>query len=110
MITVRDIQDTVARNFRVDPDEFRSECRAWDVSHPRQIAMLLSREFTKLSLPRIGHRFQRDHATILHGIKAAKKRIAEDPDLARKVESIRWVLRENHIADQLRADRERWGL
>ena len=97
MITVRDIQLTVARNFRCDPDEFISDCRYRDVAHPRQIAMLLSREMTKHSLPRIGRFFNRDHTTIIHGIRAAEKRIAGDSALARKVDQIRWVLQANYI-------------
>jgi hypothetical protein len=97
MITVRDIQLTVARNFRCDPDEFISSCRARDVAHPRQIAMMLSRELTKHSLPRIGALFGRDHSTVLHGISAAKRRISEDEELARKVEQIRWVLKANYL-------------
>jgi hypothetical protein len=97
VITVRDIQLTVARNFRCDPDEFISSCRARDVAHPRQIAMLLSRELTKHSLPRIGALFERDHTTVLHGISAAKRRIEADAELALKVDQIRRVLKANYL-------------
>jgi chromosomal replication initiator protein len=91
----------VARNFRVDKAEFFSACRTRDVVYPRQIAMLLAREFTTHSLPRLGHWFGRDHSTVMHGIAAAKGRLAKDPLLAQKVESIRWVLRENYMRKQL---------
>ena len=97
MITVRDIQLTVARNFGVDPKEFFSSCRAHDVTGPRQIAMMLSREYTKHSLPRLGKWFDRDHTTVLHGVREAKKRVESDPELAAKVQSIRWVLIENYL-------------
>jgi chromosomal replication initiator protein len=102
MITVHDVQLTVARNFSVSEGEFFSRCRFHDVAQPRQIAMLLAREFTKHSLPRIGTFFGRDHSTVLHGIDAAKKRIATDPELARKVDSIRWILRENYLREQVK--------
>jgi hypothetical protein len=101
VITVREIQLTVATNFRVDIVEFISDARHRDVAHPRQIAMLLAREFTKHSLPRLGKYFGRDHSTVLHGIRVAKRRLSDDPELARKVESIRWVLRENYMKNRV---------
>ena len=97
MILISDIQSTVARNFRCDLEQFNSRCRSHAVARPRQIAMLLAREMTKHSLPRLAGFFKRDHTTIMHGIRAARHRIAEDEELARKVDQIRWILRTNYL-------------
>ena len=41
---------------------------------PRQIAMYLSRELTRVSLQKIGADFGRDHSTVIHAYeKLAKK-------------------------------------
>jgi hypothetical protein len=99
MIRVADIQATVARNFGIPAMLIREPTRVRRIARPRQIAMLLSREMTKLSLPAIAREFRRDHTTVLHGIGAAKRFINDDPELARKVDSIRRVIelnRPNH--------------
>jgi hypothetical protein len=101
VIRVSDIQDTVARNFNLAPALIRDPTRRRSVSMPRQIAMMLSREMTHLSLPAIGREFRRDHTTIIHGISAAKRMIGDDPALARRVDSIRHIIEINRpsIAD-----------
>jgi chromosomal replication initiator protein len=95
MIRIADIQRAVIHNFRVPEQLFFSPCREKFVAHPRQVAMLLAREFTPHSLTVLGKSFGRDHTTVLHGIGAAQKRLADDADLARKVSSIRHVLKAN---------------
>ncbi len=49
---------------------------------PRQLAYLLLRDFCpSKSLPEIGRMMKkRDHTVALHGIKAARKRLASDPE------------------------------
>jgi hypothetical protein len=101
MIRIADIQATIARNFDVPLAVFQSKCRDRHVARPRQIAMLLSREMTPLSLPAIGREFHRDHTTVIHGIREAKKRIAADPRLALKMQSIRFVLSANNTLGRL---------
>ena len=104
MIRVADIQNTVARNFGIPAMLIREPTRVRKIARPRQIAMLLSREMTRLSLPAIAREFRRDHTTVLHGIGAAKKFMAEDPELARKVASIRRVIELNRPNHQ-----EKWA-
>jgi chromosomal replication initiator protein len=48
----------------------------------RQLAMTLIREFTRLSLIEIGSLFDRDHGTVIHAIKATRRRIETDPTTA----------------------------
>lgn len=59
--------------------ELRSPVRTINISHPRQEAMLIMHE-AGYSMPRIGRFFRRDHTTVLHGIRAAKARMAKAPE------------------------------
>ena len=78
----------------------RSDCYA----HPRQLAMLLCRELLPhVSVAVIGRIFARDHTTILHGIKAARKRMSWCNETRDAYEAIRRVLGEP--ADSPRATR-----
>jgi hypothetical protein len=94
-VSIRHIQETVAADFRVPlhtmtmprPVDRYAGLNTRPVSQARQAAMLLARELTPHSLPVIGKLFCRDHTTVLFGIRAAKKRVAEDPNLALKLEA-----------------------
>lgn len=86
MTPVLEIQNAVADAFGIPPEEMTSQTRKWRVAHPRQIAMMIARQHTGYSLPRLGRLFgHRDHTTILYGIESAHKRIAKDRNLAATV-------------------------
>jgi chromosomal replication initiator protein len=100
-LSARGIQDEVADFYGVHRDYMRRPhgrgTREPRVSHPRQVAMLLTREFTKLTLPTIGKLFGgRDHSTVIYALRAVKMRAEADPLLAVELE----VLRERftHVA------------
>ena len=85
LITIENIQKTVADYFKVRVADLLSERRSRSVARPRQIAMALSKELTSHSLPEIGDAFGgRDHTTVLHACRRIKalrdeeQRIAED--------------------------------
>ncbi|MBM4229707.1 MAG: chromosomal replication initiator protein DnaA [Gammaproteobacteria bacterium] len=85
LITIENIQKTVADYYKVRVAELLSERRSRSVTRPRQIAMALSKELTSHSLPEIGDAFGgRDHTTVLHACRRIKalrdteQRIAED--------------------------------
>lgn len=80
MILVRDIQRAVAEHYGLPlaviaaPDHHYG-MRRWEYAHPRQDAMLLARKITGGNKSHLGRLFGgRDHATILSGIRAARKR------------------------------------
>lgn len=67
LVTIRLIQEEVARYFDLRVDEFKAKKRTKAVAHPRQIAMYIAREITDASLPKIGDEFGgRDHTTVMH--------------------------------------------
>ena len=85
LITIENIQKTVADYYKVRVAELLSERRSRSVARPRQIAMALAKELTSHSLPEIGDAFGgRDHTTVLHACRRIKElrdteqRIAED--------------------------------
>lgn len=93
ILTVREIQHVVAEAFEIPEHHMRSKAQDWQVCHPRQVAMYLSREMLGKSYPDIARRFNKDdHTTILHACRSVKKRMAENGDYADRVASLRKTL------------------
>ena len=73
LITVDNIQKTVAEYFKIRVADLLSKRRNRSVARPRQIAMALAKELTRHSLPEIGDAFGgRDHTTVLHACRRVK--------------------------------------
>jgi chromosomal replication initiator protein len=88
--TAPEIQQQVAAAFGISRDELISPSRAATPLRARQIAILLTRELTDLSLPQIGRLFgNRDHSTILNALRRAEASVAADPDLSARVDAMR---------------------
>lgn len=60
-----------------------SERRARRVARPRQLVMYLAKELTDLSYPQMGRVLRRDHTTVQHGIKQARKLLDYDEEFRR---------------------------
>jgi chromosomal replication initiator protein len=74
LVSVDNIQRTVAEYYKIKISDLLSKRRSRSVARPRQVAMALSKELTNHSLPEIGDAFGgRDHTTVLH----ACRKIAE---------------------------------
>lgn len=70
LVSIENIQRTVANYFRIRPSDLSSKSRSRSITRPRQIAMSLSKELTRHSLPEIGLAFGgRDHSTVLHACR-----------------------------------------
>lgn len=92
-ITIASIRERVEEFYGIEPGAFKTPARKKKIAHARQVAMYLSKQLTPKSLPDIGRRFgDRDHTTILHGIRAVKKRMETDGKLANEVNFLRGVL------------------
>ncbi len=79
----------VANYFNITSDEILSSKRTQEISYARQIAMYLLREFTHMSLPKIGQELGgRNHATIMSGIKKIKESLEKDEDTKNIVEEL----------------------
>ncbi len=70
LITIENIQKTVAEYYKIRISDLHSNSRSRSITRPRQVAMALSKELTNHSLPEIGSAFGgRDHTTVIHGCK-----------------------------------------
>jgi len=85
LVTVENIQKTVAEYFKIRVADLLSKRRSRSITRPRQIAMSLAKELTSHSLPEIGDAFGgRDHTTVLHacrrvkGLRETESRVEED--------------------------------
>jgi chromosomal replication initiator protein len=83
------VQATVAAYFEIPLHAMTGARQTHDQSHPRQIAMFLAHELTDKSISEIGRRFNKDHTTVIHAIRAVEKRIAADPEVEFDVEVLR---------------------
>ncbi|MCZ6716669.1 MAG: chromosomal replication initiator protein DnaA, partial [Gammaproteobacteria bacterium] len=85
LVTVENIQKTVAEYYKIRLADMLSKRRSRSIARPRQIAMSLAKELTSHSLPEIGDLFGgRDHTTVLHACRKIKQlresenRVGED--------------------------------
>lgn len=70
LITIQNIQKTVAEYYKIRMSDLHSKDRSRVVARPRQVAMALAKELTTHSLPEIGDAFGgRDHTTVLHACR-----------------------------------------
>jgi chromosomal replication initiator protein len=81
-LSVTHIQQAVCLMLEVEPNDMISPRRNRPLVYARQIAMYLSRELTRLSLPAIAASFGgRDHTTVLHAHRKIKHAAQTDPQL-----------------------------
>ena len=79
LVTIENIQKTVADYYKVRMADLLSKRRSRSVARPRQVAMALAKELTSHSLPEIGDAFGgRDHTTVLHACKRIKELRGEE--------------------------------
>ncbi|MFQ5755923.1 MAG: chromosomal replication initiator protein DnaA [Acidiferrobacterales bacterium] len=92
LVTIQNIQKTVAEYYKIRVADLHSKRRSRQVARPRQVAMTLAKELTTHSLPEIGDAFGgRDHTTVLHACRRitalvnSDVRIKEDYDNLTKI-------------------------
>ncbi len=87
---VETIQERVASAFGISRAELVGGSRAATPLRARQVAILLTRESTDLSLPQIGRLYGgRDHSTVLNSLRRAEASLAADPGFAERVAELR---------------------
>jgi len=88
--TVEQIQQRVSAAFGISRAELVGGSRAATPLRARQVAILLTREATDLSLPQIGRLYGgRDHSTVLNSLRRIETSLSEDAELARQVADLR---------------------
>lgn len=77
---VGNISHAVVRSFDVPMGLFLSRRKLRPLIYARAAAYKLCRDLTAMSLPEIGRAFDRDHSTIINGVKRAMWLLPRDAD------------------------------
>ncbi len=89
LVSLENIQRTVAAYFRIRVSDLISKSRKRSIVRPRQIAMTLAKELTEHSLPEIGGAFGgRDHTTVLHAHLKIRELVRTDTRLRDDYENL----------------------
>lgn len=93
LVTIENIQKTVAEYYKVKVADILSKRRSRSIARPRQMAMALSKELTNHSLPEIGDNFGgRDHTTVIHACKKVKELVQDDSDFTEDYKNLMRIL------------------
>jgi chromosomal replication initiator protein len=89
-LSIEMIVKYVCRNMKVSERQIIGKSRTMDVALARQLAMFLAKELTNASLANIGSNIGgRDHSTVIHACKNIDKKIQNNNEFQRKVESMK---------------------
>jgi len=92
-ITIEMVIDAVAHHYDLTVAELKSAGRTKRIAAPRQMAMYLSREETKASLPQIGEALGgRDHTTVIYGYEKINKLVEQNERIRKDAMHIREAL------------------
>jgi chromosomal replication initiator protein len=93
LVTIENIQKTVAEYYKVKVADLLSKRRSRSIARPRQMAMALAKELTNHSLPEIGDHFGgRDHTTVIHACRKVKELVSEGSDFAEDFKNLMRIL------------------
>lgn len=76
-VMMRDIIAAVADRRGFKAEDLRGPSRKRPIAHARHEAMYLCRLEGRWTFPQIGRVFARDHATVIHGIRAHEARAGQ---------------------------------
>jgi chromosomal replication initiator protein len=90
------ILQMVSDYYNMEREEILSNTRKREIVQARQVAMYLSKQFTKTSLKSIGVQLgDKDHATVLHAIKAVNNLRETDRHFKVEIEELETKLEYN---------------
>jgi chromosomal replication initiator protein len=93
LVTIENIQKTVAEYYKVKVADLLSKRRSRSIARPRQMAMALSKELTNHSLPEIGDHFGgRDHTTVIHACRKVKELVVTENDFSEDHKNLMRIL------------------
>ncbi|HUV46962.1 MAG TPA: chromosomal replication initiator protein DnaA [Candidatus Bathyarchaeia archaeon] len=90
LIKPKEILQTVAEFYNLNPTQLKGSKRAKPIVFPRQIAMYLIRTELKTPLMEVGYLFGgRDHTTVMHSVNKITKTIAISEEVRLDIESLK---------------------
>ena len=88
-LTTESIQEYVCDYYGFSSNRLREKTRKQEVVEARQVAMYLSKKYTKSSLKTIGLHFGgRDHSTVIHAVSTVEHRVLSSTKLAKTVNEL----------------------
>jgi chromosomal replication initiator protein len=92
-VSIETINKCVCQYFKISAVELNSKSRARKFSEPRQIAMYLTKKYTKKTLQEIAQAFGgKDHSTVIHAIQKIEGAITANSTLKKHVDDIQILL------------------
>lgn len=91
-VSIADIKALAAQEYGTTVTEIDSRRRGDDVREARHVAIYLARLLTGRSTPALGRAFDRDPSSIWAALARMERRVAEDPDLATRVQRLIEIL------------------
>ena len=77
----------IARHYGLKVSQIKSRNNSKHIAFPRQVAMYLCKQLTKLSFPDIGRQFtDKHHSTVMYSVEKIEKLRANDSDLDRTIQ------------------------
>ena len=92
-VTMDEIIKKTCEYYKIRQVDIISQNRQRAIARPRQMAMYLCKRLTQRSLPEIGKKFgDRDHTTILYGVRKIEELMQIDSQIAEDAELLRRTL------------------
>ncbi|SYZ72002.1 chromosomal replication initiator protein DnaA, DNA-binding transcriptional dual regulator [Candidatus Zixiibacteriota bacterium] len=92
-VTIDLIKRKTAEFFKIEPAMLIAKKKTSEIALARQVAMFLSRKFTRSSLKAIGDAFGgRDHTTVIHACNLIEGRIKMDLSFGEKVNKLTAII------------------
>ena len=88
-VSSKQLIDRVAKYYNLTSKDLLGTSRMKDIKNARQVAMYLMNEELGLSTVKIGNEFNKDHTTIMHGIKVVKENIQKDFSVREQISELR---------------------
>lgn len=79
---VEKVFELVSDRFGSSNEELKSKSREYHITLPRHVCFHLLRELTELSSIRVGRIFNRDHATVLYGVKRVNRKLEKNEEFS----------------------------
>ena len=95
VISIEEIQKQVANYYNIRIQDMKSKGRKRNIAFPRQIAMYISKELTKMSMPEIADRFEKkDHTTVLYAHRKIQEARSQDKDFDDEISRLIQLLKQ----------------
>lgn len=88
-----EVVSIVAQHFDVTPVEVFSRSRTKRFSEARHASFWILRQHTKLSFEEIAEQFDRDHSTVVHGVRSMERKRKKSEWLNQMIEYLDMIFR-----------------